>query len=87
MNAAMTVPDWLTQRHGALKRGSDRQTWYVLLDGQPQYSLNTVQVAGKFGCHVKQTNNGQRIDGGNTFATDEDAFRGGLEDLRKALGW
>lgn len=83
----MTAPEWLTQRQGALKRGSDGQTWYMLIDGQLQYALTPVPVAGKFGCHVKQTNNGQRLDGGNAFATAEEALRGGLEDLRKALGW
>ena len=29
----------------------------------------------------------QRLDDGQTFATLEDAARGGLEALRKALGW
>jgi hypothetical protein len=83
----MTAPDWLTQRHGALKLGSDGGTWYVLLDGQPQYALIPVPVAGKFGCFIKQTNNGQRIDGGGRHATAADAVRGGLDDLRKTLGW
>ena len=83
----MTAPDWLTQRRGALKRGSDGETWYVLIDGQPQYALAPVPVAGKFGCNVKQTNNGQRFDGGAAYATTEDALRGALEDLRKTLGW
>ena len=83
----MTAPDWLTQRRSDVKRGSDGQTWYVLIDGQPQYALTPVPVAGKFGCHIKQTNNGQRMDCISTFATAEDAVRGGLDDLRKVLGW
>jgi hypothetical protein len=44
-------------------------------------------VAGKFGCSVTQTVNGKRLDSGASYATLEDALRGGLEDLRKALGW
>src|SRR5262245_13537479 len=87
LERSMTAPDWLTLRHGALKLGSDGGTWYVLLDGQPQYALIPVPVAGKFGCFIKQTNNGQRIDGGGSHATAADAVRGGLDDLRKTLGW
>lgn len=83
----MTAPDWLTQRRGDLKRGSDGETWYVVIDGQPQYALTPAPVAGKFGCFVKQTNNGQRIECGAAYATAEDASRGAVEELRKALGW
>ena len=41
----MTVPDWLTQRGGNLKLGSDGRTWYVLIGLQPQYSIVAVPVA------------------------------------------
>ena len=83
----MTAPDWLTQRGGSLKLGSDGQRWYVTFAGQPNYSLVAVPVAGKFGCGIRQTINGKRIDCQGTFASKDDAIKGGLEDLRKSLGW
>jgi hypothetical protein len=52
-----------------------------------QYRLVPVPAAGKFTCQVTQTNNGKRLDRGGIFPTEEDALRGGLEDLRVALGW
>ena len=83
----MTAPDWLTQRGGALKLGSDGATWYVLFAGQPIYSLSAVPVDGKLGCVIRQTNNGARVAGAGQFATADEAIRGGLDDLRQALGW
>jgi hypothetical protein len=83
----MTAPDWLTQRGGTLKLGSDGATWYVLFAGQPNYSLTAAPVVGKFGCVVRQTINGARIESAGNFGTDAEAIRGGLDDLRKALGW
>jgi hypothetical protein len=84
---SMTTPDWLTQRGGELKLGSDGKTWYVFFAGQPNYSLLDVPVADKFGCAIRQTINGARLDSQRTFATKEEAINGGLDDLRKALGW
>ena len=83
----MTAPDWLTARGCTLKLASDRNTWYVLCDGRPDYSLVATPVAGKFGATIRQTINGRRIESTATFASKDDAIRGGLEDLRKALGW
>ena len=84
----MTAPDWLVQRGCNLKLGSDNRTWYVLLGEQPQYSLVAVPAGNQFGCAVRQTNNGQRLDTpGTTYPTKDDAIRGGLDDLRQALGW
>jgi hypothetical protein len=83
----MTAPDWLTQRGGSLKLGSDRQIWYAIFDGRPEYSLVATPVAGKFGCDIRQTVNGNRIESQGTFAAKDDAIKAGLEDLRKALGW
>jgi hypothetical protein len=83
----MTAPDWLIQRGGDLKVGSDGCTWYFLLGGQPQYSLVAVPVAGRFGCAIRQTINGRRIESSGVYATADEAVGGGLEDLRKALGW
>ena len=83
----MNAPDWLIQRGGDLKLASDERTWYFLLGGQPQYSLMAVPVAGRYGCVIRQTINGRRLDGPSVYATPDDAIRGGLHDLRKALGW
>jgi hypothetical protein len=83
----MTAPDWLTQRGGTLKLGSDGATWYVLFAGQPNYSLAVTPVGGKFGCVIRQTNNGARIESAATFGSADEAIRGGMGDLRKALGW
>ncbi len=83
----MTAPQWLSNRGGALKLGSDGKTWFVVFADRPNYALNTVPAGGKFGCHIKQTINGRRIDCNTTFAGPDEALRGGLEDLRKFLGW
>ena len=77
----------LADRGGALELSTDRQTWFVLFDEGPQYALKPFPLEGKFGCAIKQTINGQRLDGAQRYATADDALRGGLEDLRKTLGW
>jgi hypothetical protein len=84
---ALTAPAWLTQHGGSLQPGSDRRTWFVLFAGQPQYALVPVPVTGQFGCAVRQTINGRRIDSSRRAATPEAALQAGLEDLRQALGW
>lgn len=81
---AVTTPDWLTQRGGELRSG---KAWLVCLSGEPQYLLVPTPAAGKFSCRVTQTINGERLDSGSTYPSVEDAVRGGLDDLRKALGW
>lgn len=83
----MTAPDWLTQRGGDLKLGSDRTTWYFVIGDQPQYSLVAVPVDGRFGCAIRQTINGRRIASNGVHATRDEAIRSGLDDLRQALGW
>ena len=84
---ALEVPNWLAQRGGGLTRASTPSTWFVLINKEPQYSLAPVPVAGQFGCTITQTNNGRRVESKGTYASPEDALKGGLEDLRKALGW
>ena len=84
----MTAPDWLVKRGCDLKIGSDRRTWFVLLGGQPQYSVVIVPVGSQFGSVVRQTINGQRVTPSSAaYATVEEALNGGLSDLRQALGW
>jgi hypothetical protein len=82
-----TTPDWLARHGGELQRRTPPESWAVFLGGEPQYLLTVVPVAGKHGCKVIQSNNGKRLDGGAAHPTVEEALQGGLEDLRKALGW
>jgi hypothetical protein len=58
-----------------------------MLEDKPQYLLTPVPVAGKYGCEVRQTVNGRRLESAGTYASADAALSGGLEDLRKALGW
>jgi hypothetical protein len=87
MTTTLTVPDWLKLRDGTLRPGIDGRSWFVCLSGAPQYELTPVPVKGKFGCEIRQTINGKRLDGDGIYATAEEALRGGLEELRKKLGW
>ncbi len=84
---AVTTPDWLAQHGGELRASKDGHSWTVYFAGEPQYIVLPVPAAGKFTCRLTQTINGKRLDTPTTYATLEDAARGGLEDLRQALGW
>ncbi len=83
----MNAPDWLTKRGGSVRPGIDDCSWFVCFDGAPQYELTPIPAAGKFACEIRQTINGKRLDGTGTYPTRDDAIRGGLENLRDALGW
>ncbi len=83
----VTTPDWLSRRGGEVRPRTAPDSYTVNLNGEPLYLLCLVPVAGKYGCRVTLTNNGQRLDSGKTFATADEAAGGGLEDLRQALGW
>jgi hypothetical protein len=83
----MQTPEWLTKRDGSLKLGSDRKTWYVMLGNDAEYALEPVPAENKFACAVRQTVNGQRLSGAAVYPTLDDALKGGLEELRKYLGW
>jgi hypothetical protein len=84
---AVTSPEWLTQRGGELRQSKDGESYVVYVGDEPQYLLIPVPADGQHACRVSQTNNGKRLDGAATYATFEEAARGGLDDLRKALGW
>jgi hypothetical protein len=84
---ALTTPDWLARHDCTLEAGAGGQSYLVRLAGKPQYLLVPVPLAGQYGCSVTQTINGRRLDRGGSFPTIEDTLRGGLEDLRQALGW
>jgi hypothetical protein len=83
----MTTPEWITKHDGQLKSGTARNTWFVVLDGTPQYRLFVTPAGGTFTCAVTQTNSGKRLDSSATYATPDAALAGGLNDLGKALGW
>jgi hypothetical protein len=83
----MTAPEWLVRHGGDVKLASDGRTWHVVFAHEPQYALWTTPVSGKFGCAIRQNNNGRRLPCDATFAGNDEALRGGLEELRKTLGW
>jgi hypothetical protein len=84
---SVPTPDWLTQRGCEMKASKDGHSSAVYCNGQLQYLIQPIPAGGKYACRVSQTVNGKRLDLGGTFGTREEALRGGLEDLRKALGW
>jgi hypothetical protein len=83
---ALTAPDWLTKRGGALQRGPEGH-WYVVFSGEPQYRLSAVPAGGQHGCAVVQTINGRLVRSNCKAATADAAILAGLEELRKSLGW
>ncbi len=83
----VTAPEWLVRRGGGLRPHYDGQGWVVVFDEKPLYVVAPVPAGGKYTCKVMQTNNGRRLEKGSTYATADEAVRGGLEELRAALGW
>jgi hypothetical protein len=83
----VTTPDWLTRRGVELVSSKDGHSWLVYLGKEPQYLLRTVPVKGSLGCQITQTINGRRLDSGTTYPSVDAALNGGLEELRKTLGW
>jgi hypothetical protein len=84
---SVTTPDWLAQHGGELRPSKDGRSWSVYFAGQLQYVLVALPAKDAFNCQITQTINGRRLDSPGTSPTPEDAARGGLEELRKALGW
>lgn len=83
----VTTPDWLTRRGVRVQESRGGLSWLIYLDKEPQYLLMAVPVKGQFGCRITQTINGRRLDGGATYPSVDAALNGGLDELRKALGW
>ena len=83
----VSTPDWLQARGGELRGSKDNHTWTAYFAGLPQYLLEPLPAAGKFGCRVTQMINGRRLDGKGVYASRDEALKGGLDDLRNALGW
>jgi hypothetical protein len=83
----MTEPEWLTRRGGKLKMASDGNTRFVVLGGQPEYTVVPRPVANQWGCFIKQTNSGRPIPSSSTAPGEDQALAAGLEELRQYLGW
>jgi hypothetical protein len=84
---AVTTPEWLTAHGAELRPNRDGTAYTVHFAGEPQYLLMVEPAGGQFACRVSQAVNGKRLDGPSTYPSVDDAIRGGLGDLRKALGW
>ena len=83
----VSTPDWLAQHDGKLEVGRDGLSCSVYFAGQLQYVLIPVPAKGRYACRISETVNGRRRESEKTYATIEEAYRGGLEDLRGYLGW
>lgn len=83
----MTTPPWLQQRGGELRPGKDGLSASVYFAGQLQYVLIPVPAKGQHACRITETINGRRLDGTKTYPSLDQAFAGGLEELREKLGW
>jgi len=84
---AVSTPDWLKQHGGEVRPSKDPRSCAVYFAGSLQYVLLAVPARGQFTCRITQTINGRRLDNGKTYAGVEEALRGGLDELREALGW
>ena len=80
-------PDWLTRHGGELRTSIDGISTVVLFDHKPQYLLKPIPAVGKYSCEIMQLNNGKRLPNNGIYSSPEEATQGGLEELRKALGW
>ncbi len=80
-------PEWMTKRDAKLIAGPIGEARFVWIGSRPQYKLTPLPADGKYTCAVMQTNNGKRLDNGEVYPTSEEALRGGLESLKKSLGW
>jgi hypothetical protein len=84
---AAGIPDWLKSRGGELRPSKDGHSTMVYFAGQPQYLLEPLPADGKLSCRITQTINGKRLDGKGRYASRDEAFQGGLDELRNILGW
>lgn len=84
---AVTTPPWLTQRGGELRLGNDGRSCSIYFAGQLQYVLIPVPAKGQHACRITETINGRRLDSAKTYPTLDQAFLGGLDELREKLGW
>ena len=83
----VATPDWLTRHNGELRANPDGESFAVYFGHELEYLLHVFPVQGKYSCTVKQSVNGKHLESAAAHPTREDALRGGLDDLRKTLGW
>jgi hypothetical protein len=84
---AVSTPDWLVLHGGELRANPDGENYAVYFGPTLEYVLRLFPVRGKYSCRVTQTINGKHLESGAPHPTPDDAVRGSLDDLRKALGW
>jgi len=87
VNTSLPAPDWLKLRDGTLREGLTSNVHIVILDGQPKYRLTIVPAGGTFICGIVELLNGRRLDSGKTWPALDEAFEGGMNELRARLGW
>lgn len=88
MTVTIIVPDWLAMRAGTIQPDIRPETLFVLIGAQPLYKLEVHPAEGRFACAVVNSANGQRLDNAAAiYASVDEAFAGGLEQLRERLGW
>jgi hypothetical protein len=58
-----------------------------MIEDRPLYMLRAIPAKSKFSSLVEETVNGKMLESNTVYATAEESLRGGLEDLRKSLGW
>ena len=87
MATTIPSPDWLAQHGAELRGNADGRSFTVYFGATLEYVLNIVPAEGQVTCKVKQTINGRHLESGAVHPTVEEALQGGLEDLRRALGW
>jgi hypothetical protein len=84
---SVPTPDWLARHGGELRANPHEQSFAVYFGPELEYILRLVPIKGRYGCLVKQSVSGKHLESGTSWPTTDDALRGGLEDLRKVLGW
>jgi hypothetical protein len=84
---SVSTPDWLSRHGGDLRSSADGNSFTVHFGPTLEYILRVYPVQGKYSCRVKQSINGKHLESGTAHATPDEAVSGGLDDLRKVLGW
>ena len=84
---SVPTPDWLARHGGELRANPGGEHYAVYFGRELEYLLHVYPVQGRYSCRVKQSVNGKHLESGAAHATRDAALRGGLDDLRKALGW
>jgi hypothetical protein len=84
---AIMTPEWLARRRGELRPEVEGHGWLVYFAGEPQYTVTPIPAEGQHAFRVTQTVNGEQLKSDGVYPSVDEAVKGGLEQLRKALGW